>query len=134
MAYVKALKAGEAFADVDFLGSVSFIVAKTVQPIVTPVEPKIVSVDAPEKAIVKQAFTITVKTTQAVANIGIFNENGQGITSKKSYVDDGTDRIWTIQPTFASTGERIITIKAAEAISNWIDETATTVAVKIAKK
>lgn len=130
---VKALAEGESFAGKDYLGSVNISVVKQIVE-TEPVQPVIISVAAPETAIAKQSFVATVTTSKAVANVGLFNENGTGITCSKSYADSGDNRVWTITASVASAGARTLVFKAAETGKNWLDDTAKSFEIKITKK
>lgn len=129
---VKGLKADEAFADVEALGTAGFAVVKEIPPAAEEVAPAIIEVNAPEAAKAKQPFTFTVKTSKAVVNLGLFNESGAGISTSKSYVDKDDARIWTVSTNVSSRGDRILTVKMAAEDSNWL-ENGTSFNIKLTK-
>lgn len=130
----KALKDGENFEDVEYFGSVSMTMTMPDPPEVVPEDPMIIEITAPETVKVRETFTITVKTNLTTEKIGLYNVNGSGISTSRSYIDQDGVRIWTVVTNVATAGNRTLTFKVADADGNWIEDTAKDFNIVLTKK
>ena len=81
---------------------------------------RIVSVnggDPAEKTTVgaNEKITLTVNTPTDITRLGLINENGRGVSKKASYADSNAVRVWTLEFSIATKGDRSIRLyQAAE--------------------
>ena len=63
-----------------------------------------------------EAFTVTFVTNQYTEAVRLFNESGVGLMpSACTYVDSGSNRIWSYTVAVGTSGQRFFTAKAAAA-------------------
>ena len=70
---------------------------------------------------VNEPITFEIKTNDDVTKVAFFNENGAGLCSTTSYVDDDGVRTWTLSISMGSTGKRTLDLKYQGADGQWID-------------
>lgn len=88
-------------------------------------EAKILEAACAKSAKVNETFTITVTTSLGVSKVGLFNENGMGLTSSKNYVDQNGVRVWTLTTSVGTPGSRTLTVKPAGGDGKWLEESQT---------
>lgn len=117
---------------------VLFNTGNTVELIITEPIPDVMDEAAMTSAILdkitankNEVITATVKTGIGVSKIGIFNESGKALGKlSQSYDDVDGIRTWTITFKIGSSGNRNLTIKAADAQGNWVAEAPATITIK----
>lgn len=91
---------------------------------VSPAEAKVISASpAVENVSVNTPFTYTVITSPETEGLGIFNENGKGISKKvlSTELVDG-QKVWTLSSSIGSKGDRTFSVKALMFDGTWSDE------------
>lgn len=85
--------------------------------------PEVISAEADTRvAYVNQNFTVTVVTNKGAAKVGIYNEYGSDIGKALiNKVVDGDNIIWTFNINVGSKGLRTFTVKAADTLGQWSD-------------
>ncbi|MBR6408294.1 MAG: M28 family peptidase [Clostridia bacterium] len=84
-------------------------------------EAKVISATSESEQIgVKTPFTYTVITSSDANGIGVFNENGAGISKKivSSEIVDG-QKVWTLSSSIGSKGTRTFTVKTLNSDGTW---------------
>lgn len=98
--------------------SVEFIVAKVLPSGTDTV--KVNSVRTQESVKANEVFTVTVKTSKSVTNVGIFSKAGNALGKvSQTYVDNDDERIWTISTKIGSKGSRSFDVKAKGLDTEW---------------